>query len=157
TVSVHRLVQTITRHNPPAGLAAAGTRSRRWWQRSRSPHGGPTHPAETAAQLLRQAVPTGDPLSEVSGWPRWQALLPHTDALAGVTPREAETTAWSYLLDRSATYQQAQGEHNAAITKLEHAATLKQHLHGPDHPDTLTTRNNLGLAYQNAGRTAEAI
>ena len=28
---------------------------------------------------------------------------------------------------------------------------------GADHPDTLSTRNNLALAYRDAGRTAEAI
>ena len=28
---------------------------------------------------------------------------------------------------------------------------------GPDHPGTLTSRNNLALAYQEAGRAAEAI
>ncbi len=28
---------------------------------------------------------------------------------------------------------------------------------GPDHPDTLDSRNNLALAYQEAGRAAEAI
>ena len=28
---------------------------------------------------------------------------------------------------------------------------------GPDHPGTLTSRNNLAVAYQDAGRTAEAI
>ena len=28
---------------------------------------------------------------------------------------------------------------------------------GPDHPDTLTSRNNLALAYADAGRLDEAI
>jgi len=28
---------------------------------------------------------------------------------------------------------------------------------GADHPDTLTTRNNLAIAYRAASRTAEAI
>jgi hypothetical protein len=28
---------------------------------------------------------------------------------------------------------------------------------GPDHPDTLASRNNLAVAYVDAGRTAEAI
>jgi Tetratricopeptide repeat len=28
---------------------------------------------------------------------------------------------------------------------------------GADHPDTLATRNNIAAAYQDAGRTAEAI
>jgi hypothetical protein len=32
-----------------------------------------------------------------------------------------------------------------------------ERLLGPDHPDTLTSRNNLANAYQDAGRTAEAI
>ena len=38
-------------------------------------------------------------------------------------------------------------------------ATLKQRESklGPDHPDTLTSRNNLAAAYLAAGRTAEAI
>ena len=27
----------------------------------------------------------------------------------------------------------------------------------PDHPDTLTTRNNLAVAYRDAGRAADAI
>ena len=40
-----------------------------------------------------------------------------------------------------------------------HEATLKlrESKLGPDHPDTLTSRNNLAAAYQDAGRTAEAI
>ncbi len=40
-----------------------------------------------------------------------------------------------------------------------HEATLKacETKLGPDHPDTLTSRNNLAVAYRAAGRTAEAI
>jgi hypothetical protein len=32
----------------------------------------------------------------------------------------------------------------------------RERVQGPDHPDTLTTRHNLALAYQDAGRTTEA-
>jgi hypothetical protein len=32
-----------------------------------------------------------------------------------------------------------------------------ERLQGPDHPDTLNTRNSLAVAYQNAGRATEAI
>ena len=32
-----------------------------------------------------------------------------------------------------------------------------ERLLGPDHPDTLTSRNNLAIAYRDAGRAAEAI
>ncbi len=40
-----------------------------------------------------------------------------------------------------------------------HEATLKQRESklGPDHPDTLTSRNNLAVAYHAAGRTDDAI
>ena len=36
-------------------------------------------------------------------------------------------------------------------------APLFERVRGADHPDTLTTRNNLAMAYRAAGRTAEAI
>jgi hypothetical protein len=32
-----------------------------------------------------------------------------------------------------------------------------ERLLGPDHPDTLASRNNLAMAYEDAGRVAEAI
>src|SRR5215472_9427389 len=35
--------------------------------------------------------------------------------------------------------------------------TARERVLGPDHPDTLTSRNNLANAYQAAGRTDEAI
>jgi hypothetical protein len=34
---------------------------------------------------------------------------------------------------------------------------LRERVLGPDHSSTLVSRNNLGLAYQPAGRAAEAI
>jgi hypothetical protein len=36
-------------------------------------------------------------------------------------------------------------------------ASCRERLLGPDHPDTLLSRNNLANAYQDAGRTDEAI
>ena len=39
----------------------------------------------------------------------------------------------------------------------EETLKLRESKLGPDHPDTLTSRNNLALAYRTAGRTAEAI
>ena len=40
-----------------------------------------------------------------------------------------------------------------------HEQTLdaRTHILGPDHPDTLGSRNNLAYAYQDAGRLHEAI
>jgi hypothetical protein len=39
---------------------------------------------------------------------------------------------------------------------LEAVLATREGLLGPDHPDTLTTRHNLGGAYRDAGRTADA-
>ena len=39
----------------------------------------------------------------------------------------------------------------------EQALAARERVLGPDHPDTLHSRNNLALAYQEAGRLDEAI
>ncbi len=44
------------------------------------------------------------------------------------------------------------GHHAVRAHPGRHGAVL-----GPDHPDTLTSRNNLATTYQDAGRTTEAI
>jgi eukaryotic-like serine/threonine-protein kinase len=49
------------------------------------------------------------------------------------------------------------GEAPLAIRQHERGLELHQARLGPDHPDTLTSRNNLAEAYLAAGRTAEAI
>ena len=35
----------------------------------------------------------------------------------------------------------------------EQALAARERILGPDHPDTLNTRNNLALAYRDAGRS----
>ena len=49
------------------------------------------------------------------------------------------------------------GRAAAAIPLLEPALKLQEARLGPDHPHTLSARNNLAAAYEDAGRTAEAI
>ena len=44
-----------------------------------------------------------------------------------------------------------------AIVIGERLVAASERVLGPDHPDTLVVRNNLALAYRDAGRTAEAI
>jgi len=49
------------------------------------------------------------------------------------------------------------GEPALAITQFERALQLRQQILGPDHPDTLSTEDDLGMAYQSAGRVSEAL
>ncbi len=48
---------------------------------------------------------------------------------------------------------------DTAARALLHERTLadRERMLGPDHPDTLTSRGDLAVAYQDAGRAAEAI
>ena len=39
----------------------------------------------------------------------------------------------------------------------EQTLVTREHVLGPDHPSTLTSRGSLAIAYQAAGRTDEAI
>ena len=51
----------------------------------------------------------------------------------------------------------AAGRTAEAIPLLERTLADCERVRGTDHPATLTTRNNLAMAYRAAGRTAEAI
>ena len=51
----------------------------------------------------------------------------------------------------------AAGRQAEAIALHEETLKLREAKLGPDHPDTLGSRNNLANAYRAAGRTAEAI
>ena len=54
-------------------------------------------------------------------------------------------------------YRDHLGDARGAVDLLQQAVDGLSRTLGPDHPDTLATRNNLALAYQDAGRSAEAI
>jgi eukaryotic-like serine/threonine-protein kinase len=49
------------------------------------------------------------------------------------------------------------GDYPQAILQYERALALREAKLGPDHPDTLISRNNLANAYLSPGRTAEAM
>jgi hypothetical protein len=51
----------------------------------------------------------------------------------------------------------AAGRAAEAIGLHERTLAGRERVLGPDHPGTLTSRNNLAAAYQDAGRAAEAI
>jgi tetratricopeptide (TPR) repeat protein len=91
------------------------------------------------------------------------ALFEHVTALldnAAVSPGEAEELTRALLrLRSSALLCLIKLGENAqqAIAVGESLTVDLERLLGSGHPDTLTTRNNLATAYQDAGRVAEAI
>src|SRR5262249_30096829 len=91
------------------------------------------------------------------GWPVWAVLVPHIQALADRWPVDDPDATLAHLLNAAGVYLDAQGAYDAEITTDQRALAICEAIHGPDHPDTLASRNNLAIDYWGAGRYAEAV
>jgi tetratricopeptide (TPR) repeat protein len=80
------------------------------------------------------------------------ALEPVDDADEELSGRRLRLRSWAlyYLNELGDSARQAIMLGEPLIADLER-------VHGPDHPDTLNSRNSLAIAYRAAGRTAEAV
>ncbi|MER7366343.1 tetratricopeptide repeat protein, partial [Nonomuraea wenchangensis] len=141
TITVHRLVQAVARtpdsddpHRRPADIDTARGQ---------------------ATDLLRDALPATH--AEPADWPAWRTLLPHITALAEHTPPGADTTATARLINRVGLFLENQGAIHRAIDYFKRVRATYERFLGSDHPDTLTSRNNLAYAYQEAGDLGRAI
>ncbi|WP_405971374.1 tetratricopeptide repeat protein [Streptomyces sp. NBC_00988] len=141
-VSVHRLVQTVLRTRTPA-----------------EPETDAYAPGRSEAeQAVRQALPTPPDGHLPEPAAPWERLLPHVLALAESTPPDSPASA-----DTADTYYQAaqylyrQGRDAHTIPLRTATLTQSEQVLGDTHPDTLTSRNNLALAYRSAGDLGRAI
>ncbi|MGW9370275.1 tetratricopeptide repeat protein [Streptomyces xanthophaeus] len=141
TLSVHRLVQSLARtpdredpHRRPEAISRA---------------------RDHAAELLAQAYPT--PVRDPANWPRYQALLPHTDALVTHHTPDHDTDHTAEALIRAANYRQEQGVLVPALHAYQRALTARERMLGTTHPHTLASRNALAGAYEAAGDLGRAI
>lgn len=85
-------------------------------------------------------------------WPVFQTVLPHAQALLDHT----DTEPLCILADHLGRYVLGQGNTGTAIALSTRATHGLEQLHGPDHPDTLASRNNLANAYWSAGDVGRA-
>ncbi|WP_125677076.1 tetratricopeptide repeat protein [Amycolatopsis sp. WAC 04182] len=142
TVTVHRLVQAVTRtpdptdpHRQPADIATA---------------------RDTTTTMLATNLSKLDPRTPAD-WPALRMLLPHARALLEHTTPDTDTSQTSFLLNELGVYLKGQGDISTAIDYYSRACDSHQRLNGPDHPYTLLSRNNLASAYESAGDLARAI
>ena len=140
-LAVHRLVQAVTRtadpddpHRTPARLDRA---------------------RDTATALLDAAVPGSR--DNPATWAAWRRLIPHIDALGESTAPDIDTATTAHLLNQAGTFLHDQGAVDRAIIYFARAYSDRQRVLGPDHPDTLGSRNNLAYAYRAAGDLGRAI
>jgi tetratricopeptide (TPR) repeat protein len=140
-ITIHRLVQAVARLPDPA-----------------DPHRTPdaiSQARDHAALLLLASLP-GNPLFEVSGWPRWRELLPHVLAFTDHIGPGQDTPATAGILRAASGFLQSDGHFDQAIASARRAVDAYQHMQGPDAPDTLTARSFLASAYRAAGDLATA-
>ena len=138
-VVMHRLVARSLRENQPPGGIAAVLKRTATGLRSAIPgeHAPPPEPA-FVADLTSQTL----------------ALLDHTgrpeltsDTAQGLCHAATAVGVWLYAV----------GAYADMLTIDEATLTARERVLGPDHPDTLASRNNLALGYQAVGRHGEAI
>jgi tetratricopeptide (TPR) repeat protein len=142
-VAVHRLVQAFARASHASSAPPE------------------TRPYRKALNLLAAAAPR-DSAGNAAGWSRWNALLPHLDALTAHQPAALDqdrTTVRlrSNLLTDAARYRFDRGQLREAIAVLEWLVAEDERVFGPSDSETLSARNNLAYAYTSAGRFEEAI
>jgi len=141
TLSVHRLVQAVSRTPDPS-----------------DPHRAPAaieEARELATALLATVAPPD--VENPAWWPAWRVLHPHLGAFAGYTTADTDTDVTVGLLNRYAVFLADQGAPVPAIHLLQRSLDDCCRIHGEDHIQTLIVRNNLAGAYQTAGNLAKAI
>ena len=85
------------------------------------------------------------------------AVCEHADSSPGEASGE-QARAILGLRSRAAWFLNDLGDSTAqAIRVAEPLLADRERILGPDHPDTMASRNNLATAYRDAGRAAEAI
>jgi tetratricopeptide (TPR) repeat protein len=126
---VHRLLQAVVR----AGLDAEAEQA---W-------------AGVTVRLLHAGFPES---TEIASWPECERLLPHALAAAGHGQRlNVESENWPWLLSQSANCLWRRGQYQQALALHEQALVGRRRVLGDEHPDTLTSVNNLAEARQAVG------
>jgi tetratricopeptide (TPR) repeat protein len=133
---------TLQVHRVPAALLRTRSTGRGW--------------SGVAMALLRASAPA-HPWDNPAAWPAWQRLLPHVlSVVTAIDADDADVDALSWLLDQAGGYLLTRGDPRAARPLLRRAHKLDRRRLGEDHPDTLTSANNLAFTLGELGEHESA-
>jgi len=131
TLSVHRLVQAVTRDR-----LKEGGQEKTW--------------AEVAVRLVGGAFPFDS--DDVRTWPECSLLLPHALAAAEHAEElEVAPEATQYLLNQAGLYCEGCAEFGEAKILYERALPIAENVYGRDDSEVAAIINNLGLVLQVLG------
>ena len=104
------------------------------------------------------AVFANCPLNEdYENWATWETISPHVQVvLEYVSGTENCQLQRANILHKASSYDKAQGRYGAAYKRAKEAQTTYQKLLGKEHPDTLTSMNNLASVLGNQGKYEDA-
>ncbi|MEV4532540.1 tetratricopeptide repeat protein [Asanoa sp. NPDC049518] len=139
TVAVHRLVQSVTATQLKQGSAVEFDGI-----------------LLTAIELLRAALPSESPETDVAGWPRWAALTPHVTALVTACPDTVGGGHVALLLDSMVGFDIVQGRFQQALRLERRALTIAEASLGDDDLQTAAIIGNLAGILKYLGREAES-
>ena len=135
TLTVHRLVQAVTRDRLNKDEQAAWTKA--------------------ALQVLGAAFPSENPSPE--DWPLYERLVPHALAAANhAVPDDALLPSATWLLIKTGLYWAGRGQWDDAVRVLSQVLVAQQRVLGAEHPHTLASMANLANVYSYQGRYEQA-
>ncbi len=133
TLSMHRLVQAVLKDDMDSAT------QRQW--------------AERAVLAVDESFPP----SEVETWSACQLYLPHALVCADhIAQWELATTEAASLLFQAGQYLDDRGHYEQAERLVQRALTTRERVLGPEHPNTLSTVNNLASLYRKQGKYKQA-
>ena len=108
---------------------------------------------ETYVTLMDDNYPVG----RHENWTACQALFPHARAVVACRPVGGRAVeAWASVLFKAAWYVSEMGKHEEAEEMDRGAFEARKAVLGEEHPDTLTSLNNLALVLQDQGKYEQA-
>ena len=88
----------------------------------------------------------------IENWSRFQALFPHAkSASEQVLKDENSLREWALIMHNAAWYALERGGYDDVDKMLMRAINVRRRVLGQEHPDTLTSMDNLALMYINQG------
>ena len=116
---------------------------------------------EKALAAAGQPVHDAIEALELAGWSAQEQIqypraLEHFRAVAALTSRERDPLEWARVQFAIAYALHGLGRGREVEPILREVVALRERVLGPEHPDTLTSRNNLALALRAEGKYAEA-
>lgn len=136
TLSIHRVVQDVLKD-------AMDESTQSQW-------------AERIVKAVNQILPNFDE-TDYSEWHRFERLLPHTQACAGLVEIwDLKIPEVAQLLNNTARYMHNGGRLTEAESYYVQALTIRQGLFGDNHPEVATSLNNLGWLRHDQGKYEDA-